>query len=126
MEKPVTIIGIRFSDNDFINTIWAFLTCISETGIESYGDLNKEKIVELFNRSATGLYWLVQNRLRYPSTIFETLDPTYLTITTKNVFLNEEVTAYVKEKVWDNSEFHVLDTEIRGTKGENAPYIYSI
>lgn len=118
------IIGIRFPDNDFHNTITAFLECLRFTGLESYegyqnNGLNKEKIVELFNKSAAGLYWLCQNRLRYTNENFDPIK--YLTISVDNVFLDEEVSNYIKEhKGWDNGEFHVLDCQV------HVPYIYSV
>lgn len=115
------LLGIRFSDNDFGNTVRAFLRCILDTGIDSYnleGNLGKEKVVELFNRSAPGLYWLCQNLLRDD----KNWDPsTYLIISAKNVFLDDEVTNYIQEcKGRDDSEFHVLDTQA------HIPYIYSV
>lgn len=121
------IIGIRFSDNDFSSTVRAFLKCMLDS-IENcdadlsacYPNLNKEKIVKLFNLSAPGLYWIVQNRLRYDKS--EQWEPSnYLTIKEEHVFFDNEVTEYIKQVGgWENGEFHVLDTQAF------KPHIYSI
>lgn len=110
--KIPDIIGIRFKDNDFTLTIEAFLNTILLNKIEKYGDpygdLTKEHIVDLFNKSASGLYWINQNKLNY---ISEDFNPAlYLIIKTENVFFDSEVVEYIKEKNdWCNGEFHVLD-----------------
>lgn len=112
------IIGIRFSDNDFWATVEGFLKNLLEVGLESYSDLSKEGIVNLFNKSAMGIYYLVQNRGDYESS--PDLE-NYLKIETKNVYLNEEVKKYIENcNGWDNREFFVLDTKV------HTPYIYSI
>jgi len=120
------IIGIRFSDNDFTSTIEAFLQAILDTGIEYYVDLDKEKIVKLFNLSAPALYWLVQNRLQYN----EDWNPsTYLTISVDKVFFDDEVNEYIKNcKGWDNGEFHVLDTQTLFKSSDELikGYVYSV
>lgn len=108
MKQP-KIIAIKFSDNDFSSTVQAFLKTIRDSGLDKY-DLNKENIVELFNRSAHGLYWLVQNKLGYATNGF---DPAvYLRITVYNVFLDDEVTEKLKTtNNWCNGEFHILNSK---------------
>lgn len=121
MKQP-KIIGIYFDDNDYSSTITAFLKCILDSGLDKY-DLSKENIVKLFNRSAPGLYWLFQNRLRYEDSASDTgFDITkYLKITVNNVFLDDEVSEKLKtSNVWANGIFHVLDAKIF------RPYIYSV
>ncbi len=115
----ITALGIRFPDNDYINSIQAWLKVIADQEIQSYNFTSKQQIVGLFNKSIDGIYWLVQNKMRYD---VSRLDASYLTITEENVYLNEEVDKYLIEQGRNlNCEFHVVYFYI------NAPwyYIYS-
>src|SRR4029077_4641132 len=127
------IIGIRFADNDFYFTIRAFLTIIWTGGIERYDHLDKEGFAELFNLSATGLYWLAQNRHRFEGDRFATGDcfatddftqagmAKYLTIGPENIYFDDEVKEYIKSQGSNvNGEFHFLDTQV------HTPYIYTV
>lgn len=111
-------LGIRFSDNDFHTTMYAFLSYLGTvTGDDTaYRDrslfsFSKKEIVILFNISAAAFYFLQQNRLSYnkPKDGVWTADVSrmrnYLTIGEDEVFFDEEVDQYIKEHEWDNSEF---------------------
>ena len=116
MNNP-KIIGIRFSDNDFFTTVIKFLTILHETGIDNYEELTKEKIVDLFNKSALGIYYLCQNRLTYDTR----MPDTYLTIQVKHVFFDDEVEKHIEENNGnDNGEFFILDTE------NYKSYVYNV
>jgi hypothetical protein len=94
-------IGIRFPDNDFGNTVRAFLD-----GLKEWDALDKPTIVELFKRSAPGLYWLYQNRMGYG---LNWKPECYLFIQEKDVFLGKEVEEYLKNNSSNcNGDFHVL------------------
>jgi len=115
----IKVIGISFSDNDFANTFRGFLECIKINGIESYENLDKAKIVELFEKSKLGLYYLFQNHFRYKNDDDRTME--WLTISENDIYLNEEVDAYLKDDPGKlNGEFHVLDVRVYGDA-----YIYS-
>jgi hypothetical protein len=106
------IIGIRFGDNDFYNTFDAFFTMMAKRELEFYPNLTKEKVVELFNRSATGLYWLYQNGLEYR--INDKME-NYLKIDINKVYFDKEVKDFIAGKdkdghaAWHNGEFFVLE-----------------
>jgi hypothetical protein len=103
-------IGIRFSDNDFGITIKSFLEIYYNARKSWYLDeeeVDKKSIVEIFNKSAHGIYWVCQNRLIYQP---EWDAAKYIQIEEKSVFFDKEVDEYI-EKVdgWDNCEFFILD-----------------
>jgi hypothetical protein len=105
------LIGIRFADNDFRNTVCPFLQLfINSRFIEYQEYVTKARIVELFNMLTPGLYWLCQNGYQHG---LEWKPETYLRIKEENVYLGEEcVTAYIEKcNSWDNCEFHYVDTE---------------
>lgn len=103
-------IGIRFANNDFYNTVTAFLrNLVNEFSCswEYTPTYTKEDIVELFNKSAPGLYWLCQNGLQYKTDLG--VDG-YLKINVNNVYFDEEVTNYtITKEGWDNLEFFYVD-----------------
>lgn len=110
MEKKL---GIRFSDNDFYNTLHGFFQTFHD-GItwnrhDLAGKLTKARIVDLYNSLIPGIYLLFQNGYR---DIGHEFDPTYLKITELNVYLDEEVDDYVEElrdTQCGNSEFQYYD-----------------
>lgn len=114
MNQP-KLIGIRFADNDFGVTLHSFLANMLAQGLDTY-EISKENIVNLFNKSAPGLYYLIQNRMRYQ----EQFKPDeYLKISVDNVYFDQEVKDHLKEVGnWDNGEFHILDVK--------AEYIYNV
>lgn len=106
MNNP-EIIGIQFHDNDFYFTFVAFLQSLDKVGLQSYKNLTKEKVVELFNRSASGLYWLYQNKMEYQT---DWDASSYLEIDIEDVYFDDEVKEHIKElNGWSNGEFFVLD-----------------
>lgn len=119
MQKPVKIIGIHFGDNDFGNTIRAFLRNLMWEGLDSFRNQSKKDFADLYNKSCEGLYWLCQNKGNHQHRDTSTTK-NYLAITEQNVFLNEEVAEFIKtNKTGFNSDFHVLDTQVF------EPYIYT-
>lgn len=56
-------VGIRFSDNDFGTVVRAFLNLLVDRRVSI--PFTRAEVADLFNRAVPGLYWLVQNRLRY-------------------------------------------------------------
>ena len=125
MDKPNKI-AIRFSDNDFCNTLRPFLKLYCENladGTFGKVEITKQHVVDLFNRSAHGLYWLCQNGMRYTNDLpddahIKRMDE-YLKIELEHVYFDEEVDAYIERcNGWDNSEFFVLDVHLA--------YVYSV
>lgn len=89
-------IGILFSDNDFHVTVNSFLDLLNRgkdnhhnEGLTLEERYTKERIVELFNKSAGSIYWIFQNGFTY-KTDWKNADK-YLQIKEKNVFINDEV-----------------------------------
>ena len=108
-------IAIKFSDNDFWQTITEFLELVDK-GINSHHAstsaeerFTKEKIAKLFNQTAPGIYWLVQNGLSY-NLDWDAED--YLKITEADILINEEVDNLLCNESWHNSEVFILDTNI--------------
>lgn len=99
------IVGIRFADNDFGNTITSFL------GLFQHWDFRrnpptKAQVVEMFNNLAPGIYLMCQNCYRNGhQEDFERMK-TYLKITEKNVYLEDEVWNFYKKCWQHNGEFH--------------------
>lgn len=104
-------LGIRFSDNDFTCTWRAILNVIAANGLSAYSHLNKAQLAELLNETSYAMYLLAQNRYRYDPGLGQ---DDYLHIEEKHIFIDDEVTAFIKEKVWDNGEFHYLDEQTYG------------
>jgi hypothetical protein len=108
-----TKLGIRYSDNDFNNTIRGFLRTFHDGIMWNHRDiidkLTKPRIVALFNSLVPGLYLLYQHGYR---DIRRESDPPRIKITEENVFLDEEVDEYLtwlKEEKMGNCEFHYYD-----------------
>lgn len=118
MSNPKKI-GIRFGDNDFYNTFIPFLTVLGEQGIDSYGNMTKEKFVELCNRSIVAFYWLYQNKCRDHWQTDHAIND-YLKITEYYVYFDEEVDTMLKKTGQLDSDFFVLDTTVYG-----KPYVYA-
>jgi hypothetical protein len=112
------IIAIDFHDNDFSTTFTAFLRAILDGGIDRYGEVTKEKVAELWNRSCAGLYWLHQNKLEYRTD----WDPlSYLKLEAKDILFDDEVKVHIDENDgWCNGETFVLDTQVV------PAYVYSV
>ncbi len=108
MNKGPKIIGIRFGDNDFHLTCNAFMLLLSKA---DWPNLTKAKIVELFNRSAPGIYWVSQNGLEY-STEKEEIERMnkYIQIEESQVYFDEEVNEFMTIGAEGlNGDFFVLD-----------------
>ena len=86
------MIGIRFGDNDFQNSIRKFLlNIISKLEFEP----TKEQVVILFNETIYGCYLAFQNRFEYNICNEIHLKDTYLKITLNDVYIDTEVTDYI-------------------------------
>lgn len=112
------LLGIRFADNDFYNTLHPFMTLVldsafvgrPESSERIFENVTKARVVELFNEIAFGLYMLCQNGFRYDDEKGQEHIRNYLKITEKNVYLDDEVTKHIEEcDSWDNGEFHYAD-----------------
>ena len=102
----IKLIGIRFGDNDFYNLFDGWFALFHKRGVGYYQDLNKKKIANLFNKSASGVYWLYQNGLEYN---LEHDPSNYLKIKSHQIYIDDEVTRYINdEKEFKNGEFFVL------------------
>lgn len=116
-------IGIRFSDNDFYNTLYGFFRVLADGVLWNHHSLpetlTKARIVQLFNSTNYALYQLYQHGFRPPHhNRTEEEDQqritTWLTITEENVYFNEEVDQYVdhlRTSQCGNSEFQYFDLE---------------
>lgn len=124
-KKFPKVIGIRFTDNDFHNTLRPFLLQMAEHGFENYGNdkrpFSKELVIDLFRRCAGALYILCQNGLSYN---FEHINQTTKYLETKpiEVYFDDEVKKFITDNNgWFNGEFFVVDTQAHG-----GPHFYTI
>lgn len=111
------VIGIKFKDNDYTNVAYGFLAGLKHTGLDPYQ--TKEKVVQVWNAAAEGLYRLYQNPYEYnfyeqPGSIGK-----YLTIDEDDVFFDKEVDEYLKNEFL-NIEFAVIDCR----RPNVEPYCY--
>lgn len=107
-------IGIKFSDNDFGHSIRGFLKLFVDSAIvDVEQQITKERIVELFNSTISGIYWICQNGYLYNTDEgFHDLRDRWLHIELRHVYLGQEVLDFIKENDnWYNSEFHYVDLE---------------
>mgnify|MGYP003408442658 CR=1 FL=1 len=97
IERPFGF-GITIMDNDFTySTLLPFVELLMmrlRRGVPT-----KDQIVELFNRSATGIYWVAQNQLQYET---EWDAASYLR--DPNVYMGEEL----------NQKFETVDSWANG------------
>lgn len=90
--------GIRFGDNDFVNTLLPFFQhIVANLDFEP----TKEQLVKIFNESSYGFYLAFQNCFNYENE--GTKD--YLEIDVSRVYIGDEVTKYVTEE----TNFHNHD-----------------
>ena len=122
----ITAIGIRFSDNDFGNSIRPWLRAVVESFIykglldpdESEkirgwrpDYLTKQYVVDLFYKTIMGFYLMYQcdDHTNVEESKLE-LTSNYLKNHRVEVFFNEEVHNYIQENdYWDNFEFFYWD-----------------
>jgi hypothetical protein len=83
-------------DNDFINTIVPFVKAIGNIVLIEKQLLTKTQIVDLFNEHIYSFYVLYQNDGKEHLRI-----KPYLKITEKDVYLNEEITAFADSGYWN-------------------------
>lgn len=99
MNAATKCILIRFGDNDFGTTLRAFADVITAQAVHDYaeGFLSKEKIAELWNMLAPGLYLVAQNRGRYTTGLDVAA---YLKIDAGHVYLDDEAVQYINDNQW--------------------------
>src|SRR5271170_439555 len=112
------LIGIRFPDNDFHNTIQPFLKLLLETDDRMKKDaLTKARIHKLWNMLAPGLYLTCQNSFRYrcdDEDIAHTSKYLIDNMAEKQVYFDQEVWDHIIAcEYWDNGEFHYIDTDAK-------------
>lgn len=106
--ENIKAIGIRFSDNDFGVTVHHWLEQFVQVmtyrrGVEEY---NKEKIVEIYNKTIGSFYLMYQADDNKDEEEIKRIT-NYLQIELDQVFLNEEVDNHlIKVDYWDNSQLH--------------------
>ncbi len=108
------LIGITFPDNDFGNTVRAFLKIfIDSQTAANMGWLTRDLVADTFNTIAIGVYLIAQSG-------FERDDPnhlaklalTYLKITKENVYLGQDVLVHLEATGCDcNHCFHYVDLD---------------
>lgn len=103
-------LGIRFNDRDFNVTITNFLKLFGENVWYSECTFTKTDIMELFNQCAGSIYWISQNGGCYKDKYNKIPVYKYLTITEKNVYMDDEVTDFLKENdECYNGEFFYIE-----------------
>lgn len=110
LNSSALCVGIRFCDNDYGATIRHFLKLLNLRALwvdDTYQELTKAKVVQMFNETSAGLAMMFQRR-NWDRDDIE-LYRRYLKITEDNVFFGEEINKHIKEYNGDdNGEFHYL------------------
>lgn len=109
-------IAIKFGDNDFYNCFYGVLETIKNArNWNNKLTENKEELCKIINEISYGVYLLYQNSFEYnDEKSGNVCDRTkkWLQITPDRILVNEEVTKYLKEVEWDNSETYVFDSDL--------------
>jgi hypothetical protein len=95
MDTNIKKLYVRFAgDNNFCHTVEAFVKAIApRIFYDSWHNISKKEIVDLFNYSASPLYHLHQN---YNQSIDEKgRYESYLQIEEKDVMFNEEIDEFI-------------------------------
>lgn len=109
-------IAIKFGDNDFYNCFYGVLETIKNA--RKWNEKvteDKELLCKIINEISYGTYLLYQNSFEYnEEKSGELCERTrkYLQITPDQILLNEEVTEYLKESDWDNSETYIFNSDL--------------
>lgn len=105
-------IGIKFSDNDFRTTLKFFLKTLSESIEWHEKEFSKKEIVFLFNKMASGFYWMYQDRFRdLNQENLETSDmeiTKYLQTDEDHIYIDQELHDFLATTTWENAEFHYV------------------
>ncbi len=99
---------IRFGDNDYGKTLRAFADVISaHRDVYAEGFLTKDKIVELWNSLAPGLYVVAQNGGHYDDTGADVA--IYLRISADSVYLDDEALDHINDNQsqWNHSWIYI-------------------
>jgi len=100
-------IAIKFGDNDFYNTFYGVLETIKNAKKwNSSLTEDKEELCKIINEISYGIYLAYQNP--FPNENIKE----YLKIKPKQLLINEEVTKYLTETEWDNSDTYVFDSDL--------------
>jgi hypothetical protein len=108
-------IAIKFGDNDFYNCFYGVLETIKNA--RQWNNKiteDKEQLCKIINEISYGLYLLYQNSFEYNKEKSGNIckkTKKYLQITSDQILINEEVTKYLKEVNWNNSDTYVFDSE---------------
>lgn len=109
-------IAIKFYDNDFYQCFYGVLETIKNA--RKWNDkvtMDKDQLCKIINEISYGIYLLYQNSFEYneeESGNLSTKTKLYLEITSDQILLNEEVTKYLNETEWDNSETFIFDSTL--------------
>ena len=109
-------IAIKFCDNDFYQCFYGVLETIKNA--RKWNDkvtMDKDQLCKIINEISYGIYLLYQNSFEYneeESGNLSTKTKLYLEITSDQILLNEEVTKYLNETEWDNSETFIFDSTL--------------
>ena len=109
-------IAIKFGDNDFYNCFYGVLETIKNA--RKWNDNvteDKEKLCNIINEISYGLYLLYQNSFEYnqeKSGILCSHTKKNLQIKPDQILINEEVSKYLLEVEWDNSDTYIFDSNL--------------
>lgn len=100
--------GITLGDNDFSErTILPFVELLTIHRRWDLGYPTKDDLIELFNRSATGIYWTAQNGLQYARNERDLIQ-NYLR--NPKIYMNEALDHELETvDQWGNSDMVILD-----------------
>lgn len=109
-------IAIKFGDNDFYNCFYGVLETIKNAREwNKKVTEDKELLCKIINEISYGTYLLYQNSFEYDKEKSGELcerTKKYLQITPAQILLNEEVTEYLKENNWGNSETYIFNSDL--------------
>ena len=106
-------IFITIGDNDFTyGTLKPFLELLVTNSRIKWEEITREQIIELFRRSASGIYWICQNGLTYNQ---EWIPEEYFNNKIKVYFEGDTIPGFD----FGNGEFAILDRS-----DIERPYIY--
>ena len=109
-------IAIKFGDNDFYNCFYGVLETIKNA--RKWNDNvteDKKKLCKIINEISYGLYLLYQNSFEYNEEKSGNIckrTKEYLQITPDQILINDEVTKYLSEVEWDNSDTYLFDSDL--------------
>jgi hypothetical protein len=116
-------IAILFGDNDFYHTFYGVLEAIKNARKRNSSIIeDKVELCKIINELSYGMYRLYQNTHECDDEKNKKTKE-YLQITSEQILLNEEVTEYLKEVDWNNSDTFIYDSDL---DYENNISIFSV